>query len=87
MTDYWDNTPEEERMDEGAEGTFVFVNGSYVPVQEGSSFFSTVKDVAKNAGLGKFRVFLNGEEIVPEEAPEIIESGDRIELRKYDQAG
>jgi hypothetical protein len=74
-------------MDEETEGTYVFVNGSYVPVTPGTNFISAITDVAKNAGLGKFRVFLNGSEFTPEDAPELVGDGDKIELRRYDQAG
>ena len=88
--DYWDNSPEEEVFeDDGVRGDnpFVFVNGAKVDVEVGSSFVSSVGDVAKNAGLGKFRVFLNGNEILPSESPEFIGESDGIELRKYDVAG
>jgi len=88
--DYWDNSPEEEVFeDDGVSSAnpFVFVNGAKVDVEMGSSFVSSVGDVAKNAGLGKFRVFLNGNEILPSESPEFIGESDSIELRKYDVAG
>jgi hypothetical protein len=90
MSDYWDNTPEEEIYeDDGSDSdeTFIFVNGAKVDVTPGASFISAVKDTAKNAGLGKFRTFLNGSEILPSDAPDVFEAGDRVELRKYDVAG
>lgn len=88
--EYWDHSPEEEILDDDVsrgEEPFVFVNGSKISVEPGSSFNDSVKEVASNAGLGKFRVFLNGSEMQPSEAPEVIGESDRIELRKYDVAG
>jgi len=89
--EYWDNSPEEERLDEESvvEGSdpFVFVNGSRVFVDTGSSFRSAIGNIAKEAGLGKFRVVLNGVETLPSDAPELISEGDKVELLKYDIAG
>lgn len=89
--EYWDNSPEEEYLEDqdfvDEDSPFVFVNGSHVSVTPGSDFTGTVKDVAKNAGLGKFRLFVNGYEKFPSDAPETIGESDRIELRKYDVAG
>jgi len=87
MTDYWDGTPEEDGINEEVSGTFVFVNGSYVTIEPGQEFIPAIKEVARNAGLGKFRVFLDGEEFTPEDAPTYVEEGFKVELRKYDQAG
>lgn len=69
------------------EGTYVKVNGSYISIEPGSLFRDVVKDVSLNAGFGKFRVYLNSQEIKPSEAPEIVNTGDRIEIRAYDEAG
>lgn len=90
-TDFWDGRPEDEIFeDEGfntGEEPFVFVNGAKVQVNPGSSFKDTIKETARNAGMGKFRVFLNGQETLPSDAPETIGEEDQIELRKYDVAG
>lgn len=90
MSNYWDNSPEEEVFDKETideAGTYIRVNGSTLDVQPGANFISTVKEAAKNAGLGKFRVFINGLETMPSDAPETFEEGDVVELRKYDVAG
>ena len=76
----------EETGDTGAD-TFIRVNGANVPITPGTSFQSAVKNAALNASLGKFRVFLNGNEIKSSQAPEIVQEGSRIELRPYDVAG
>ncbi len=86
MSDYWDSNPEEMSESSG-DGTFVRINGANIDIDPGSNFKSTIKEKAEEAGLGKFRVFLNGNEIKPSEAPEIIESGMQVELRPYDIAG
>ncbi|MBU0777885.1 hypothetical protein KKF82_06470 [Patescibacteria group bacterium] len=91
MSEYWDQTEEEVEDEDERENTsgnpYVFVNGSRVDVEVGANFAATIKDIAKNAGLGKFRVLLNGDEILPSDAPEFIGENDRVELRKYDVAG
>ena len=88
--EYWDNSEEEIYAEdvpyEGSRPT-VFVNGSHIEITAGANFREVCKDVARNSGLGKFRVVLNGNEIVPADAPEVIANGDSIELRKYDIAG
>ena len=83
-----------ERSDRGTDddgqmdsNTFIRVNGSNIAVDPGTAFKDVVKDAARNAGLGKFRVHLNGEEIRPSDAPEVVQEGMRMELRPYDVAG
>ena len=92
MDDYFDQgTGEVQGEDVVAERPTdrcsVYVNGAYVPVEEGASFLPSVKAVALQAGFGKFRVMLNGEEIRPTTAPETIQPGQEISLRPYDEAG
>jgi hypothetical protein len=87
MTDYWDNSPEEAEYEGDYEGTFITVNGSRLDVNPGAPFVQTVRDAAINAGLTKFRTFLNGEEFSPATAPETFIEGDVVELRRYDVAG
>ena len=84
---YWDGNEEVQYDEETELNTYVRVNGSEMPVQVGQSFVSVVKETARSAGLGKFRTFLNGSEIRPSEAPDIVEEGMKLELRPYDVAG
>ncbi len=65
----------------------IYVNGSSIAVQPGDSLVETVKRVALDAGFGKFRVYLNGTDVKPSEAPTQISIGDRIEIKPYDVAG
>ncbi len=84
----WDQEQEEEIYDEGPrESTYLRVNGMNNEVEIGASFRSTVLAMAKDAGLGKFRVFVGGEEIGKSEAPEVFTEGMKVELRPYDVAG
>ena len=84
---YWDSgSVEESGLDRGV-GTYIVVNGSRIPVNPGSSFVETVRSHAEDAGLGKFRVFFNGDEVKPSMAPDIVSENDNIELRPYDIAG
>lgn len=84
----WDTTPEvnETEVNE-TEGAVMLVNGSVISLNPGDDFVSTVKDIARNANFGKFRLYLNDSEISPAEAPSVITSEMKVELRPYDVAG
>jgi hypothetical protein len=88
---FWDQSvgvEEEEVMSSpDRPGAFIRVNGANVRVDVGSSFFESIKAEAQNAGLGKFRVYLNGSEIKPSQAPDTIQDGMMVEVRPYDVAG
>ena len=70
-------------------GTTITVNGSTQNIYSkvGESFGDVVTEYARNANMGKFRVFVNGSELLPENAPTVIVAGSRIELKPYDVAG
>lgn len=88
--EYWDQDVNDEPIDEPiideSYGTFIRVNGSNVNIEPGVSFAESIKNVALDAEFGKFRVFLNNEEIKPSNAPETFESGMKAEIRPYDKA-
>ena len=86
--DTWENEVEvrAERVPV-ATNTYVSVNGSNIPVEPGTALPGLVKQMALDAGFGKFRVFLNGQDVKPSEAPAVINEGDRLEIRPYDAAG
>lgn len=65
----------------------VRINGSNSTVEAGTSFRDTVVNAARDAGLGKFRVMLNGSEIDPAAAPATLEAGMNLEIRPYEVAG
>lgn len=85
---YWDGNEEQVYEDRESDlNTYIRVNGSDRPIEVGSSLVSTIKETARDAGLGKFRVFLDGEEIRPSEAPDTVEEGMNLELHPFDVAG
>lgn len=86
--EFWDGN-EEQLYDESPSEytTSIRVNGSDRELQPGANFISTCKQVAREAGLGKFRILLNGEEVRPSEAPDVITEGMHLEARPYDVAG
>ncbi len=85
---YWDGN-EDQVYDETPSdlNTYIRINGSDLPLEPGQNLMSAVKETARDAGLGKFRVFLNGQEIRPSEAPDVIEEGMHLETRPFDVAG
>ena len=85
MNDVW-NPSENYDAVEG-EGAGIRVNGSFVALEVGKPFAQAVTETAKAAGLGKFRVFKDGAEIKPSEAPDTITDGMQLDLRPYDVAG
>ena len=58
-----------------------------VSFMDGEAFTDGVLRVAREHNLGKFRVFINDEEVEPEEAPEFVSMDDEVQLVKYDTAG
>ena len=85
----WDSTPEMvyDESPSRTLGTYIRVNGSDVAVEPGTDFVTTVKENARAANLGKFRLYLDGTEISPAEAPSVFEEGMKAEMRPYDVAG
>jgi len=79
----WDVTVNENET----QGAFITVNGQRTRVEVGANFKDTVISKAKEYGLGKFRLFLNEEEILPSQAPATIEESMEIKLVPYDVAG
>jgi len=73
--------------DEAREETVIVVNGASTDLVVGDTFTTAVVAAAKDAGLGKFRVILDGTEIDPEDAPDTIVEGMTIELQPFDVAG
>ena len=83
----WGRTDERFEYTGGRTGTYVLINGAQEPVEPGRSFREVVGEFALNAGFGKYRVLLNGDEVKPAQAPALINEGDKVEIRAYDKAG
>lgn len=88
--DHWDGN-QDVVYDEVPEDftTYMRVNGSTMPLEVGSDLVGAVKQVAQQSKLGKFRLFLNGAEIFPEDGdlPSTIEEGMQFDMKPYDKAG
>lgn len=92
MDEFFDQGTNEDLEDsdvsmERPNGASIRVNGSYQPVEVGSPFIATLKNVARQAGFGKFKAFRNGVEIKPSNAPSEFSPEDRVEIRPFDEAG
>lgn len=88
---YWDQDvgveEEQIRQTTDSPGSYIRVNGANISVQPGADAVESIKSTARDAGLGKFRVYYNGTEVKPSEIPAQITEGAMIELRPYDVAG
>ena len=79
-------------MNDRPTGANVLVNGSYQPLEAGAPFLQAMKNVALQAGFGKFKVWLNGTEIRPSaikegRVPSEVTADMRAEIRPFDEAG
>jgi hypothetical protein len=82
----WDASRRGGRFETSYE-TAAFVNGATIQLEAGANFKDTVIRLAADAGMGKFKAYLNGTEVKPSQAPETIQAGDRLEVMPYDVAG
>lgn len=87
MDDIWNGAEEASGTFDGTTGPSILINGTTVPLVTGESFKDAIISAARNAGFGKFRVFLNGSEMLPKDAPPFVGTSDQIEVRPYDVAG
>ena len=71
----------------GNGGASITVNGQTNALEVGSNFKEAVIGAAREYGLGKFRLFLNDEEILPSQAPALVADGHAIKLVAFDVAG
>jgi len=83
----WSTRDESNESETEFTGTGIVVNGSFFSVESGSNFKEEISKVTENVGLGKFKVYLNGEKIKPSEAPSTFEEGMKVEIVPYDIAG
>lgn len=72
---------------ERPDGANILVNGSYQRMEVGAPFLQSVQQVARSAGFGKFKVWLNGTEVRPSTAPSEIAPDANVEIRPFDEAG
>jgi hypothetical protein len=65
--------------------SIVLPNGTSKRVQPSDPFAETVRRVAKEAGLSKFTVYIDGEKLTASEAPNDFEGLSEVEIKKYDE--
>jgi hypothetical protein len=67
--------------------TTLEVNGDVRTIEAGANLKEVVIAAAREAGFGKFRFYINGEEVLPQNAPSLIEAGKAYKIAPYDVAG
>jgi hypothetical protein len=67
--------------------TTLEVNGDIRPIEPGATLKEVVIAAARQAGFGKFRFYINGEEVLPQNAPSLIEAGRAYKIAPFDVAG
>ena len=78
----WDVTEEVRTT-----GSTLEVNGSIRDIESGADLKEVVLSAAREAGYGKFRFYINGEEVQPQDAPSTVEDGMALKITPYDVAG
>lgn len=73
--------------DQESRGTRIIFGGNERSVSPGTNLAEAVRSAANEAGYQKFRVYINGTEIKPENAPATVVEGDTIKVTPYDVAG
>ncbi len=68
-------------------GATMEVNGSTVSIDSGIDLKEVVLKFARDAGYKKFRFYINGEEVLPQDAPGLTESGVAYKITAFDVAG
>ncbi len=63
----------------------VFINGAIVYVQPDQDFRATLRELCKEHGLNSFTVTVDGDELLPEEAPMDFEGIQAVRVAKYDE--
>ena len=55
-------------------------------ITPGTPFKQTITEMGREAGLKEMKVYLNGEELNPANAPATFRAGDVVKIRPYDKA-
>jgi hypothetical protein len=63
------------------------VNGDVTEVSVGVDLKELVLETASNAGYGKFRFYIDDEEVMPQDAPSLTEANKSYKITPYDVAG
>lgn len=76
-----------EVTNQASANTTMEVNGDVNTIEAGANLKEVVIATARQAGFGKFRFYINGEEVLPQNAPVLIEAGKAYKIAPYDVAG
>lgn len=79
-----DGNEEVEREELNEDYPVVNINGDQIEVEVGDNFVETIVEIARDHGVGKFKVVLNGHEIDAEDAPTEFKAGDVVTLVKFE---
>jgi hypothetical protein len=63
------------------------INGDVVEIEVGANLKDIVIQFARDAGLGKFKFYINDVEFMPQNAPELIAAGNAYKIVAFDEAG
>ncbi len=70
-----------------AAGATMEVNGNVESIEVGANLKDVVLQFARDAGFGKFKFFIDDEEVMPQDAPEFVENGKAYNIVAFDEAG
>lgn len=71
----------------GKKEAYVIAGWLQKKVPAGKQFSETIQKIAREAGFVSYRVYLDGTEITPDDAPAKIPSGARIEITPDTKVG
>jgi len=63
------------------------VNGAITELNIGDNLKEVVLQAARDAGLGKFKLFVNDVEILPHQATDLVEADTAYKIQAFDVAG
>ena len=67
------------------EAVVLLPNGTEVKVKDSAPFAETIRKIAREHGLSKFNVKIDGSQIDASAAPNDFKDVDEVELVKYDE--
>lgn len=73
--------------DNNGSGATLEINGSTRNIDVGATLKDVVIASAREAGFGKFRFYIDGTEVLPQNAPVLVEAGKAYKIAPYDVAG
>lgn len=64
----------------------VEIDGEIMKVERGADFVKTIGTLTDNVGWSVYRVFIDGNEIDPDDAPDDFDGIDSVKITKQDEA-